>query len=97
THTHGGPETGVITSIAAPDPAYLVGLERTLVEVVGEAAGRIAPARIGWARGECHAAHNRVLARAGEDDTRIDPDLVVARVESAGGAPLATLIHYTCH
>ncbi|MGH2459408.1 MAG: hypothetical protein ACRDIY_11135 [Chloroflexota bacterium] len=97
THTHAGPETGVIGDWVDPDPAYLQRLERDLADVACAAADRLEPARIGWARGVCHAAHNRVLARAGQDDTRIDPEVLVARIDSEGGEPRATIVHYTCH
>lgn len=97
THTHAGPETGVITSLGDPEPSYLLGLERNLETTVVSAVERLATARLGWARGVCHAAHNRVLARAGQDDSRIDPEVLVARIETADGEPMATIVHYTCH
>jgi len=97
THTHAGPETGVITSLGDPDPAYLLRLERSLEDVVHAAAERLDEARVGWERGVCHATHNRVLARARQDDSRIDPEVLVARIESARGEPLAAIVHYTCH
>src|SRR5687768_15216469 len=65
THTHGSPETGVLTSMGSVDPSYMADFERTLVAVVREAVSDLVPARIGWSRGECHMAHNRVLALAG--------------------------------
>lgn len=97
THTHAGPETGVIGDWVDPDPAYLRRLERHLEDVVCVAADRLEAATVGWERGVCHAAHNRVLARANQDDTRIDPEVLVARFESERGEPLATIVHYTCH
>ena len=97
THTHAGPETGVIGDWVDLDPAYLQRLERDLEDVVAAAADRLEAARVGWERGVCHAAHNRVLARANQDDTRIDPEVLVARFDSEGGEPLATIVHYTCH
>ncbi|HEX5417457.1 MAG TPA: neutral/alkaline non-lysosomal ceramidase N-terminal domain-containing protein [Chloroflexota bacterium] len=97
THTHAGPETGVITSLGEPDPTYLAGLEDALVAVVEAAASARQPAILGWLRGESHAAHNRVLKRAGQDDTRIDPEVLVARVSTPAGEPIGTILHYTCH
>lgn len=95
THTHGGPETGVITTIGAADPAYLARLERTLVDVVAEASSAVAPAHVGWGRGECHAAFNR--RQPPGIIWPIDPDVMVGRIAHRDGTPLATLLHYTCH
>ena len=97
THTHGGPETGVLISLAQPDPAYLEHLEQALIAVTGEAIGKLQEARIGWRQGVCYAAHNRVLARAQKDDTLIDPDVVVVRLTASDGSPIGALVHYTCH
>lgn len=97
THTHAGPETGVTTGLGDPDPAYLLRLERALEDVVCAAAERLDEARIGLGRGTCHAAHNRVLARAHQDETRIDPEVLVARIASLDGRPRAAIVHYTCH
>lgn len=97
THTHAGPETGVITSLGEADPGYLGNLEDGLVAVVEDAARSRQPARLGWSRGTCHAAHNRVLKRAGQDDNRIDPEVIVARVVTTAGEPIGTILHYTCH
>lgn len=98
THTHAGPETGVTTTLGIPDPSYLARLEEALVAAVQTATARLQSARLGWDRGTCQtAAHNRVLARAGQDDTRIDSEVLVARIEAARGEPLAAIVHYTCH
>ncbi len=98
THTHAGPETGVIPTLGIPDPSYLSRLEEALVTAVRSAAEQVQPVRLGWARGVCNAAaHNRVLARAGQDDTRIDPEVLVGRIETVRGVPVAALVHYTCH
>lgn len=95
THTHGGPDTGVITTTGAADPTYLAGLETAIVEAVAEAHTRAEPARIGWARGACDAAFNR--RQPPDAAWPIDPDLLVARLERLDGSPLAALLHYTCH
>ncbi|MGI8914372.1 MAG: hypothetical protein ACR2JY_11435 [Chloroflexota bacterium] len=95
THTHGGPETGVITHTGAADPAYLLGLEQTLVDLVGEAAAAVQPASIGWQRGQCGVAINR---RAPEGTTGpVDRDLIVAVIQDAAGRAIGTLVHYSCH
>lgn len=95
THTHGGPDTGVITTTGAADPGYLARLETTIVEAVVEARARMAPARIGWQRGTCDAAFNRRQPPGAV--WSVDPDLLVARIERLDGSPMAALLHYTCH
>jgi hypothetical protein len=95
THTHGGPDTGVITTTGAADPAYLAGLDMAIVEAVAEAQACAVPARAGWGRGVCDAAFNRRQPPGAV--WPIDPDLLVARIERLDGSPLAALLHYTCH
>src|SRR6185312_11206865 len=81
THTHGGPETGVIAGTGDADPAYLLDLEARLVAVVAAAADRQQPATIGWARGTCAASFNR---RAPNDPAApLDPALLIARLMDA--------------
>ncbi len=97
THTHGGPETGVIAGIGLPDPAYLARLETALVEAVRQAAAGLQPARLRWAAGEePQAAINRVGLRTGTDRP-IDPQVAVLRIDTAAGQPLCSVVHYTCH
>jgi neutral ceramidase len=95
THTHGGPETGVITHTGAADPAYLLGLEQALIDVVVEANSALSPARIRWQRGQCPVAINR-RAPAGADGP-VDREVIVAAIEDATGRALGTLLHYSCH
>ena len=95
THTHGGPETGVITHTGAADPAYLLGLEQKLVDVVAEANAALAPARIRWQRGTCPVAINRRAPKGTEGP--VDRELIVAAIEDARGQALGTLLHYSCH
>jgi neutral ceramidase len=97
THTHGGPETGVIAGIGLPDPAYLARLETTLVGAVTQAAAELQPVRLRWAAGEePQAALNRVGLRTGTDRP-IDPQVAVLRIDTAAGQPLCSVVHYTCH
>src|SRR5437763_48285 len=45
-HTHSGPETGVLTTIGQPDAAYLLSLEERLAQVVAQAARDTAPVQV---------------------------------------------------
>lgn len=91
-HTHAGPETGVLTTIGVPDPAYLAALEERLVAVLAEAATALFPVRLRLASTavEDGLAINRVFRRIGQPE-RYDRQLTVVRIERepppAAGAP----------
>lgn len=107
-HTHSGPETGVLTTIGVPDPAYLVSLERGLAGVVLDAAQMATPVRLTVASADVPdgLAINRVYRRIGQPEA-IDRQLTVVRVDRAGdeakasggdsGVPLATIVAFACH
>ncbi|HEX2514996.1 MAG TPA: hypothetical protein VH257_09855, partial [Chloroflexota bacterium] len=92
-HTHAGPETGVLTTIGMPHPAYLASLERGLGDAVERAASDLVPVRLhlGSTRVPEGLALNRVYRRVGQPE-RYDRELVVLRVE-----PLATVVAFACH
>ena len=83
-HTHAGPETGVLTTIGMPDGAYLEALEERLVAVVAGAARAMAPVRLGWAATEVSdgLVVNRVYRRVGRPNA-VDRQLTVVRLERA--------------
>src|SRR5579883_2022289 len=104
-HTHSGP--GCLThllawEIAAADlyhdsvfEAVTDGVARAMVEAEHAAV----PARIGAGSGQlANATHNR---RAGISpsftSSSIDPELLVLRIDSAAGAPIATLWNFAIH
>jgi len=92
-HTHSGPDTGLWALLTGhPEPeaarALLAAAERAGVEAVQIAA----PARLGI--GHAQAAIGRNRRRAGGP---VDPDVLVARVDRRGGAPLALLYLHGCH
>ncbi|MGH2354295.1 MAG: hypothetical protein ACRDI2_16430 [Chloroflexota bacterium] len=111
-HTHSGPETGVLTTIGAPDPAYLAGLEERLASVIVEAGRSPAPVRLRLAATEVGdgLVVNRVFRRVGRPDA-VDRQLTVVRVEQRDGPhhlgegrgegdarqPLATIVAFACH
>lgn len=101
-HTHAGPETGVLTTIGVPDPAYLAALEERLVAVLAAAATALFPVRLRLASTEVEdgLAINRVFRRIGQPE-RYDRQLTVVRIErvSPDGAdqPLATIVAFACH
>jgi neutral ceramidase len=102
-HTHSGPETGVKTTIARPNVAYLTELEGTLAGVVAEAARDLVPVRLRLAAGEAPEglAVNRAYRRLGRG-TEYDHRVTVVRMERASGGngqdePFASLVSFGCH
>jgi neutral ceramidase len=102
-HTHAGPETGVLTTIGLPDPGYLASLEQGLVDALTDASRRLTPVRLrlGETNVEEGVVVNRVFRRVGRPE-RYDHQLTVVRLEPDGGdgsdaTPLATIVAFACH
>jgi hypothetical protein len=105
-HTHAGPS--INTDDIAKPGGSLVRPYRDAVAQAAAAAAREAlatnvEATLAWTAGRCDLAQNRDLFHrerhvcgfnpsAGSDDT-----LLVGRVTSASGKPLATIVNYACH
>jgi hypothetical protein len=102
-HTHSGPVIDGLLSIAYDlTPAqtgliheYTQGLERRLVELIGDALGRLQPARLsaGEARAEFAANRRAQFFPAGP----VDHSVPVLRVDRLDGRPLAIVFGYACH
>src|SRR5690606_18489141 len=115
-HTHSGP---VVGENLAPlhyerlEPeeqrkldAYADGLLGKIGAVVGEAVGKLAPARLQWGSGKCAFAVNRrenkepeVPEARGKGDLKapVDHDLPVLSVRDPEGGLNAVLFGYACH
>jgi hypothetical protein len=102
-HTHGGPETGVLPSMGEKDPGYLDFVEDSAVAAAAEALGRLSSADLWLARGESYMGANRRSAAfrpGGPEDGHIDDIdavVVVAEFRNADGNPIVTLANYSCH
>src|SRR5262245_36143266 len=113
-HTHCGPVVGTnLLSMYKIDDAerrriaeYTKWLEDAVVNVAGEALGRLADARLSWANGRCDFAVNRRanrekevpqlrerLALQGPDDH----DVPVLRVARPEGSLMSVVFGYACH
>jgi neutral ceramidase len=100
-HTHAGPETGVLTTIGLPDPRYLALLEERLVSVVTAAARELLPVRVAVAAGDAPEGLviNRVFRRVDRPEA-YDRQITVVRLDREDGSderPLATLVAFACH
>ncbi len=103
THTHGGPETGVLPSMGERDPDYLNSVEVAAVAAAVDALDGMTSANLWLASGESYMGANRRSAAfrpGGPEDGRIDDidaAVVVAEFRDPGGNPIVTLVNYSCH
>ena len=103
THTHGGPETGVLPSMGAADPRYLERLRSSIQAAVREALDNQQQASLVLGLGAAHRGANRRSAAFNPDGPHdgeldeIDPVVVTAQFRRPDGSPLATLVNYACH
>lgn len=106
-HTHAGP---VLCSADADRPggeyipAYLDALAEAIASAAAEALAAVRPAHIDWTTGRCALAAERELDLDGRPLVGFNPDappaddtVLVGRVTTADGLPLATLVNYACH
>jgi hypothetical protein len=108
THTHAGP---CICREDADKPgghlvpAYLEGLREAVIRAAQRALENREPAVLEWSRGRCDLARNRDLPDPAGDryicgyypPGPADDTLLVGRVTTEAGRPLATLVNYACH
>ena len=103
THTHGGPETGVLPGMGEIDRAYLISVEQAALAAATEALERRMPADLWLARGTSYVGANRrsaVFRPGGPEDGHIDdmdPTVVAAEFRNPDGDPIVTLVNYSCH
>ncbi len=106
-HTHSGPETGVLTTIGMPHPRYLAELEERLVAVITAAARAPTPVRLtaGAVQVPAGLVVNRVYRRVGQPErydrtltvVQLSPDPSSSPAVANDGRPLATIVAFACH
>jgi hypothetical protein len=102
-HTHAGPVTSDLLSVAYDLPAgqpgriaaYTADLERQMVDVVGRALAGLQPARLFFAEGTVDFAANRRVQFT--PDGPVDHSVPLLRVEDADGGERAFVFGYACH
>ncbi len=92
-HTHHGPVLE-LDDWPTPKTSYVRDLENKLAGAVASAARALEPARIGAASKEVAFNRNRQSKR---DDRPVDRELLVLRVEDAGGKPIAHAVNFAAH
>jgi hypothetical protein len=92
-HTHSGPDTGFAALLAGREPpAYVSSLFDAALRAAQQAHDSRQPARLGIGRAQARIGRNRR-----RPDGPVDPEVLMARVDRADGAPLALLFVYGCH
>jgi neutral/alkaline ceramidase-like enzyme len=106
THTHSGPvpyKSWIEKGYEMVDP-WFEEVARWSAEAAVEAFANLQPIRLRAGRGQCHINTNRRAAtQTGERFLGISPngpcdhEVLVVRLDSMDGNPLATLVNYACH
>jgi neutral ceramidase len=92
-HTHHGPVLELDTWPTAKEP-YVLQLENKLIAVIGEAAKRLVPARLGVASKDVPFNRNRHTKLA---DKPVDREFTVVRIEDIKGQTIAHLVNFAAH
>ncbi len=104
-HTHYGPATSCDDELRDADvQAYLAHLVHVIAGAVQEAHARLVPAQVRVGRGTCDIGVNRRERKPdgsivlGQNPTGpVDRELIVARIDTQAGAPLAALVNFAVH
>ncbi|HWV23839.1 MAG TPA: neutral/alkaline non-lysosomal ceramidase N-terminal domain-containing protein [Thermomicrobiales bacterium] len=109
THTHSGPihgrEGSWIVGGAEMLPGYTEYVRQSIAGAVWSALGEMQPARVAVRSGASDISVNRRFSRP-EDGAIVvgrnragvrDPEVLVLRVDTEGGEPLAAIVNYACH
>jgi len=103
THTHHAPEMDV------PDAPHANAVMDAAVEAIAEALGRLQPAQAGTGTVTLDIGHNRrriledgrcVMLWRNEVQAPTEPvdrEATLVKIDSAGGQPIALLVHFACH
>ena len=82
THTHGGPETGVLPGMGEEDSSYLASVEEAAVAAAIEALDRMVTANLWLSRGESYVGANRRSAVFRPGGPRTDTSTTSTRLSS---------------
>lgn len=108
-HTHSAPAF-LPASLGTDTPSpYLAEVEEKIIQVLREASGAMAPARLAIGRGSIRLGYHRLRVR---EDGRaralfdnldrvpygpVDPEFMLLQVATPEGKPRALIVHYTAH
>ena len=99
-HAHSGPvielrdKPGEGKGVYDDAIAYTVELEKKLIDVVNEAAGKTQDARIGWGSAKVDMNRNR---HSKIEPKPVDSELSVLRFDDLRGKPIALVVNFAAH
>jgi neutral ceramidase len=103
-HTHSGPITYMGPAQSKRERAYAANLIYQIAGAAVAAHHQLQPVRIGYGRGKAYIGLNR---REQRPDGQVvlgtnlagptDPEVLILRLDSAEGQPLAVVANYACH
>jgi hypothetical protein len=102
-HTHSGPELSAPPGFEEQTKRYQAILEDSLVQVIGQAIDRLAPASVSYSHGRCGFAMNRRWPSEGtfknhpHSDGPVDHDVPVLCIHNADQKLEAIAFGYACH
>jgi len=103
-HTHSGPIAYAGERQSECDHAYIMNLTYQIAGAVCAANTQLQPAHIGYGRGRAEIGVNRrqqlpngKVILGTNPAGPVDPEIVVLRLDSTEGYPLAILVNYACH
>jgi neutral ceramidase len=104
THCHSSGITFALPDSSPMIHAYSENLAYQLIGLIRMAHDRLAPATLGYRRGQSNIGINRRLTRedgvtviAANREGPVDPEVGVLRIDTADGDPLAVMVNYACH
>jgi hypothetical protein len=92
-HTHHGPVIE-LDNWPTPQTSYVRQLEQKIGDVIVAASKNMKPARLGVAAKDVDFNRNRHSKR---QDAPVDRELIVVRIETTDGKPLAHLVNFAAH
>ncbi|PYJ03182.1 MAG: hypothetical protein DME25_13040 [Verrucomicrobia bacterium] len=106
THTHSGPvpyKSWIEKGYEMVGP-WFENVARWSAEAATEALGNLQPVQLRAGRGACHINSNRrAITASGERFLGVNPDgpcdreVIVVKLDTPEGKPVATLVNYACH
>jgi hypothetical protein len=101
THTHSAPHPSRVftESLGIWDDSWIDILERRLHDAIRQAWEARIPARVRRGRGTSGIGINRRVALGVEPEAsgKVDPEVIVLRIDDDDSNPIAVLVHYSCH
>lgn len=108
THTHSGPNI-LDEYLGGRPPAWQISAIQEIASAVLQASRRLVPAKIGTGAAEVEVGYNRRQVQSDgtvrmlwtnpdkQPTLPVDPTVLVMRIDTLEGTPLAIIVNYACH